>query len=231
MKCFRMRKFAEISCLAAISGLVILTGCRQQSHDAAVRLINAAPGSQNVSAAIDGQVVWKHSKFGSNTGYRGIKAGSYKIDINADPADSGIVKHSDLECVKGKAYTVVNFGKTAGLHGSSNLRIFVGALKAPIPRDKARIQFINATRGVGRVDVLFDSIVGFANVPVGSRSAPTMLNSGAYHVQLNKANQLQTFSGPLVLHFLPGRSYTLVAMGAYGAAQNGLSLKSFSDSR
>lgn len=231
MKYCHLRRFGLVGSLVAATILCVLTGCRHESHDAAVRLINAAPGVQATSIAVDGQVVWKNSQFGSNSGYHGIKAGSYKIAVNDDPAGDSAAGIMSIDCVKGKAYTIVDFGSVAGASGQPKLRIFVDALKMPVPRDKARIQFINAGNGIGHVDVLFDRIVGFANVPLGARSAPIVLSSGTYGLRLNKANQVQTLADLGTVHFLPGRSYTLVAMGIDRDAQNGPRLAVYSDSR
>jgi hypothetical protein len=205
----------RVSCL--LLGLLVLglAGCRhgQGPQDCYVRLINAAPGAQDLSVAVDGQRVWKHSQFRSNTGYQGLGEGSYEVNVDAQGNAGRLAGHSTLLCQKGKAYTVVAVTQGAGGTAPPVLRVFNEDNDAPVPSDKSRVRFINAGGGLAHVDVLFNNIVGIGDTPFGSRSQPVMLNAGVYDVKVIDTGDVRALAGPLVLHFQPGHAYTLIVMG------------------
>lgn len=225
----------RLTCFSLGFLLIALAGCRHgggtQNAAATVRLIDAAPDAQNLSVAVDGQRAWKHTTFRSNTGFQGVGEGTYKIDIDADTAGGRVSAHNYLQCRKGQAYTVVAFGQKNAPNEPPRLRIFSEEKSDPLPSNKVRLRFINAGTDLGPVDVLFNNIVGFGDIPVGARSAPILLDSGAYEVKVNQADALQGFTGPVSFHFLPGHAYTLVVMGRRdaGSGAGGLSLESFPD--
>jgi hypothetical protein len=215
MKQLSTSRSMRVSCLLLSLLLPGLAGCRhgQGPQDAYVRLINAAPGAQDLSVAVDGQRVWKHSQFRSNTGYQGLGQGSYEVSVDAQGNEGHLTGRSYLLCQKGKAYTVVAVSQGAGGTTPPILRVFDEDKDAPVPSDKSRLRFINAGGGLGPVDVLFNNIVGIGNTTFGSRSQAVVLNPGGYDVKVIATGDVRALAGPLVLHFLPGHAYTLVVMG------------------
>lgn len=192
-------------------------GCRRGGggrDDALVRLINAAPDAEDLSVAVDGQRVWRHSSFGSSTGYGGVGEGTYQVDITAQQGGQRLTGRNYIQCRKGRAYTVVAFSRGANVVEAPALRIFNDPREVAVPPNKIRLRLIHGVGDLGAVDVLFNNIVGLQSVPFGSRSEPILLDAGYYDVKLyTTAGDL---TDPVRLGFRAGRSYTLVAMGRRG---------------
>lgn len=221
--------------LIAVLMAVGVTGCRSGggSNDASVRLINAAPEAQDLSVSVDGQRVWKHAAFGSNTGFQGVGAGTYRVNIDAQVDGNRLTGRNYLMTQKGKAYTVVAISQEPSADEPPGLRIFSEDRNAPVPPGKVRLRVINAGDGLGPVDVLFNNIVGFGEVPFGARTQALLLDPGVYALKVNAADQVPSLTGPVSLHFLPGHAYTLVVMGKRGSDVNSqsISIAAYPDNR
>jgi hypothetical protein len=213
--------------------LLGLSGCRTGgSHDdAAVRLINATPETDDLSVAVDGQRVWKHSSFRSNSGFQGVGAGTYKVEITARQNGQRQTGDNYIQCEKGKAYTVVALSPQEGTEGVPGLRIFADPRDASIPFNQARLCLINAGDGLGHVDALFNNIVGLGNVAYGARSSAISLAPGMYDVKINATDEVPALVGPSTLRFQGGHAYTLVVMGRAGqdSGPQSLTLESYPD--
>ncbi len=216
-------------CLAGTGGC--RTGGGGSQDDAAVRLINAAPETDDLSVAVDGQRVWKHAPFSSNTGFQGVGEGTYKVEINASQSGRRVTGYNYIQCEKGSAYTVVALspGPDAGL--APMLRIFREQRDSPVPYDRVRLRLINAGTGMGSVDALFNNIVGLGDVGFGTRSAPILLDPGQYDVKVNATDEAPALVGPVSLQFQGGHAYTLVVVGRTGASSGpqSLTLEAFPD--
>lgn len=221
-------------CLAF--GMLGIGGCRTAMDstgkgDSLVRLINASPDTEELAVAVDGQRVWRHSLFRSNTGFANVGAGTYKVSIEARRGNRILAGSNYLVCEKTKAYTVLALGRSTG---APDLRIFSEVMDNNVPARKARVRFVNAAGDNGTMDdVLFNNIAGLTDVPYGSRSGGALLEPGTYDVKVNTAGEATTLVGPSSLRFQAGRSYTLVAMGRADAVnpQQGLSLELYPDDR
>ncbi len=218
--------FCLFSALAAIGAV----GCRSGSRDdASVRLINAAPQTQDLSVSVDGQCVWRHAAFRSDTGFQGVGEGTFEVSIEALMNGKKRTGSNYLLSRKGEAYTVVALDPTQSGE-PPDLRIFSDDRTAPIPPGKVRLHFIDAGDGVGPVDVLFNNIVGFTDVPFAARSSALLLDPGVYDLRVNAAEDVRSLTNPLRVRFLPGQAYTLVAMGrGAGPGAAGLSLQVYPD--
>lgn len=209
--------------LLAVCGLALLLGgCRHGDDDAAqVRLINAVPDPAELSVAVDGHPVWKHSPYRDNTGYQKIKQGKYNVEVAAGESET----KKEIAFEKGRTYTVVALGvaRTA----PPGFRVFSDEREAPIPDGKARVRFINAVTGLGGVDVLFNNIVGLKHVIYGHRSDALLLDAGTYDIKANATEEITPLIGPISLRLDSRRGYTLVAMGRRVAG--GLTLEVYPD--
>ncbi len=216
--------------LCLVVGLLALNGCRNGgSNDALVRLINAAPQTDDLSVSVDGQRAWKHSLFRSNTGFAGVGEGTFQVDMTAQQGGQKRTAENYIEFRKGKAYTVVALSTPRSLQ--PDLRIFNDDKDAPVPPDKTRMRFMNAAQGLEQVDVLLNNLVGLQQVPYGSRSEAVLLDPGPYDIKVNMAGEVATRIGPVSLRLQPGHSYTLVAMGERAASdpQHSLTLEAYPD--
>ena len=188
----------------------LLGGCRNggDGDTAQVRLINAVPDPGDLSVAVDGHSVWKHSPYRNNTGYQKIHKGRYNVQVAA----GGPAASKPIAFEKGKDYTVVALGEARDM--PPGFRVFADDRDdARVPDDKARLRFINAVPGQERMDVLFNNIVGLQRVAYGHRSDPLLLDTGTYDIKVNAAGDVDSLIGPITLRLAPGRAYTLVAMG------------------
>lgn len=85
------RKRRGLWLLALGAGALLIGGCRHggDGDTAQVRLINAVPDFGELSVAVDGHSVWRHSPYRNNTGYQKIHRGRYQVAVAADgPAAS-----------------------------------------------------------------------------------------------------------------------------------------------
>ena len=75
------------------------------------------------------------------------------------------------------------------------------------------MRLINAAPGIVSADLVVNTIVGLKSVGYGRRSAPLVLASGHYTVQLAVPSTAQMLTDPVSLDLAPGQAYTLIAMG------------------
>ncbi|MDQ2798894.1 MAG: DUF4397 domain-containing protein [Armatimonadota bacterium] len=219
-------RFAGVLALCAL----LLSGCRfggggHDENDVAVRLINGVPNAPELSVAVDGQRVWRHSVYRNNTGYQTVPAGTY--DVNVASGGVPILAYKPLAFEKGQAYTVLALGLLRGGETPAEVRVFADDAGERVPSDKARLHFINAAPGMGSADVLVNNIVGLKEVEFGRRSEAILLQDGAYDIKVNVADSVETLIGPVNVRLEPGHSYTLVAMGQ--PSTHSLTLEAYPD--
>jgi hypothetical protein len=213
----------------------LVAGCRSHGPDrpedgALVRLINAVPDVDELTVAVDGQRVWKHSLYRENTGYQVVPEGTYEVSVGARGPEDLVMAHRPLQFQRGSAYTIIALGSLRGDASGGGVRIFLDDRDPSPPGDKVRVRFINAAPGFGAVDVLFNNIVGLQQVPFANRSDPLLLDPGAYDLKVNESGGYVTpLIGPVSLHLEGGHSYTLVAMGQRHAST--LALEAYPDNK
>ena len=209
--------------LALMTGAFLLGGCRHggDGDTAQVRLINAVPDSGDLSVAVDGHSVWKHSPYRNNTGYQKIRRGRYQVEVAA----AGPAASKAIEFEKDKDYTVIALGVARTTPPA--FRVFADDKGDRVPDGKARLHFINAAPGLGRADVLFNNIVGLERVAFGHRSEALLLDTGTYDIKINLTGDVMSVIGPVSLRLESGRAYTLVTMGRRSA--HGLTLEAYPD--
>ena len=214
-----------VSILAALTA----SGCRQGSHDgggtASVRLINAVPDAGGLDVSVDGRPVWKRATFRSSTGYRKVSSGTYPVRIDADGPGTTLLTKS-LVFEKQRTYTLLALGQATGRGGVPAKLQVLDEEKTALPPGKASVRLINASPGLP-VDLVINTIVGVKSVAYGRRSAPVLLGSGHYDIQLAVPDTARMLVSPISLTLAPGQSYTLIAMGRTG--NQSLSLEVYPD--
>ena len=205
-----------------------VSGCRNGSHDdgaAFVRLINAVPDAGGLDVSVDGKRVWKKSAFRSSTGYQTVSSGTYPVTLDADGPGTTLLTQS-LAFEKGQNYTLLALGQ-AGIRNGARMQVLPEEKPAPLAAGKASVRLLNASPGTP-LDLVVNTIVGVKSVGYGRRSGPLVLSGGDYDLQLAAAGTTQMLVEPVHLTLMPGRRYTLIAMGRPGSRQS-LSLEAYPD--
>jgi len=200
---------------AGVLAALLVSGCRNGAHKdgeaASVRLIDAVPDAGGLDVSVDGKRVWKRVEFRSSTGYKSVSAGAYPIQIDAEGPGTTLLTKS-LVFGKKQRYTLLALGQAA--RGGAPARVQVLPDEAtPLPPGKAALRLINASPGTVTADLVVNTIVGLKSVGYGRRSAPLLLASGRYTVQLAVPGTAQMLTDAVSLNFAPGQTYTLIAMG------------------
>lgn len=215
--------------LIAVS-VLLFPGCRLNPHsesdDVHVRLINAVPDAGALNVSVDGQRVWKQAAFRSSTGYQGIAAGTYSIQVSSE-SYGAMLTNRPITFQKDHAYTVLAWGLTRNAGTPAQVQVL--ADDPPMTGEKAGLRLINVAPGAGPVDLVVNNIVGLEAIKYGRRSGVLLLDSGDYDLKIAPANTPDTLAGPVRLHLDSGRTYTLVVMGQ--PSDNTLSLEAYSDAR
>ena len=214
-------------------GLVVLSlvpGCRQHSDsdDVQVRLINAVPDADALDVAVDGQRVWKGASYRSSTGYQGMAAGTYGVQVGAT-AGNPLLANRPMAFVKGRTYTVLALGLSRNAGTPAQVQVLTDNDTPPLPADKTGLRLINASPGGASLDLVVNNIVGMEAVRYGRRSPVLLLDGGIYDLKVAEAGTANSLAGPVSLHLEPGRTYTLVAMGNVG--DQPMTLEAYPDSR
>ncbi len=200
---------------ASVFATLCVSGCRYGAHNedgaAYVRLINAVPDAGGLDVSVDGKRVWNRAEFRSSTGYKSVSAGAYPVQIDAEGPGTTLLTKS-LVLGKKQRYTLLALGQAA--RGGAPARVQVLPDEAPpLPPGKASLRLINAAPGTVAADLVVNTIVGLKSVGYGRRSAPLLLASGHYTVQLAVPGTAQMLTDVISLNFAPGQTYTLIAMG------------------
>lgn len=220
-----LRGALVVGVLAALT----IAGCRQRSSEpngaAFVRLINAVPDAGGLDVSVDGRRVWKRSEFKSSTGYQAVASGTYPVKMDADGSGTTLLTES-LLFEKGRNYTLLALGQAEG-KTPAQVQVLSDEKPEHLDPGKASVRLINASPGSAPVDLVVNTIVGLKGVGFGRRSSPVALAGGEYDLQLASAGTEEILAGPVHLTLIPGKSYTLIAMGQVGSQS--LSLEAYPD--
>jgi hypothetical protein len=189
-----------------------------------VRLINAVPDAGGLDVSVDGKRVWKRSAFRSSTGYQAISSGTYPVKIDAAGLGTTLLTKS-LSLEKRQDYTLLALGPSQ--NSETRVQMLPDEKPAHLEAGKASIRLVNAAPGTHGLDLVVNTIVGVKSVAYGEHSAPLVLASGSYDLQLAAADTPEMLVGPVSLNLEPGKSYTLIAMGRTG--NQSLSLEVYPD--
>lgn len=206
---------------------LLSSGCRTNSHsdEVQVRLINAMSMSRGLTVSVDGQRVWKDSRFRSSTGYQGMGAGTYGLRLDADTSGTGSVLSRPMTFEKGHRYTVLALGRERG--SAARVQLLDDEASGRDTPEKAQLRLIEASAQIGPVDLVVNNIVGVKAVGFGKRSPALLLDRGNYDLKVVSADTPDTVAGPISLRLEAGHSYTLVTMGEPSSGD--LTLEAYSD--
>ncbi len=225
----RRRQLGRFVLGAGILAALLASGCRTGSQDdgaASVRLINAVPDAGGLDVSVDGKRVWSREQFHSSTGYKNVSAGTYPVQIDAEGPGTTLLTKS-LMLGKRQRYTLLALGQAGRGGAPARVQVLPEEAKTALPPGKAALRLINAAPGTAAVDLVVNTIVGLKSVGYGRRSAPLLLASGHYTVQLAVPGAALMLGGPVSLDLAPGQSYTLIAMGR--TSNQSLSLEVYPD--
>ena len=207
-----------------------LAGCRYGAHTdggaAYVRLINAVPDAGGLDVSVDGKRVWKRSAFRSSTGYQAVSSGTYPVEVDAAGPGTTLLTEP-LSFEKQRDYTLLALGQVGRNGVPARVQVLPEEKTPDLEEGKASLRLINAAPGTPALDLVVNMIVGVKAVAYGRRSAPLILSGGRYDLQLAAADTPNMLVGPVNLNLVPGKSYTLVAMGR--ASDQSLSLEVYPD--
>lgn len=224
-----VKQFGRFMLGAGVLAALLASGCRTGSQDdgaASVRLINAVPDAGGLDVSVDGKWVWSREPFRSSTGFKNISAGTYPVRIDADGPGTTLLTKS-LVFDKKQSYTLLALGQAERGGAPARVQVLPEEAKALLPPGKAALRLINAAPGTVAADLVVNTIVGLKSVGYGRRSAPLLLASGHYTVQLAVPGTAQMLTDAIRLDLAPGQSYTLIAMGQ--ASNQSLRLEVYPD--
>jgi len=223
------RKMQRGALVVGVLAVLTVAGCRQRSSEpegaAFVRLINAVPDAGGLDVSVDGRRVWKRSEFRSSTGYQAVASGTYPVKMDADGPGTTLLTGS-LLFEKGRNYTLLALGQAEG-GTPAQVQVLSDEKPEHLDPGKVSVRLINASPGSAPVDLVVNTIVGLKGVGFGRRSSPVALAGGEYDLQLASAGTEEILAGPVHLMLIPGKSYTLIAMGQVGSQS--LSLEAYPD--
>lgn len=225
------RKTQRGALVVGVLAALAVTGCRNRSENAGVagaafvRLINAVPDAGGLDVSVDGRRVWKRSEFKSSTGYQAVASGTYPVKMDANGLGTTLLTQS-LAFEKGRSYTLLALGQADG-RTPAQAQVLTDEKPEQLGAGKASVRLINASPGAPPVDLVVNTIVGVKSIGYGRRSDPVALAGGAYDLQLAAAGTEEILAGPVHLTLIPGKSYTLIAMGRAGSQS--LSLEAYPD--
>lgn len=215
---------------AGVLTALLAAGCRTGSHDdsdgASVRLINAVPDAGGLDVLVDGKRVWSREQFRGSTGYKSVSAGTYPVQIDAEGPGTTLLTKS-LVLGKKQRYTLLALGQAGRGGAPARVQVLPDLKPALLPAGKASLRLVNASPGTAAVDLVVNTIVGLKSVGYGRRSAPLVLASGHYTVQLAVPGTARMLAESVQIDLAPGQTYTLIAMGQ--ASRQSLSLEVYSD--
>ncbi|BDI31775.1 hypothetical protein CCAX7_38260 [Capsulimonas corticalis] len=222
--------------LTALSALVLMVssaGCRRHrsvnlEDGAAVRIINAVSGSEELTLSVNDRDAWHGNRFRSTSGYRGTEPGNYSISMATNAAQAGTSSSVPIRLEKGGVYTVVAVDPK---HDGDPLRTLIWKEDrgTPVPQDQARVLFVHAGPDLGPLAFLVNNIVAADATRFAHKSDPMLLNAGTYSFKVIAAesDDVRPVIGPVDVRLEGGRSYTIIAMGR--KSTNSLALEAYSD--
>lgn len=215
-----------VGALCALLGAGCRTGSQSGGGTAQVRLINAVPDAGGLNVSVDGRRVWTRAVFRSNTGYQGVRAGTYPVRLDSASFGATLLVRP-LSFEKGHEYTVLALGQMRNGGRPAEAQVIEDEPPGRVEPGKTTLRLVNAALGLEPVDLVVSNIVGLQNVAYGKRSPALTLDGGSYDLKIVPAETPDALVGPITLRLEPGRAYTLVAMGR--ASDGTLSLEAYPD--
>ena len=203
---------------------VSTSGCRQHadpSKVARVRVIDVAPGPEQLDFAVDLQTVARHVKYQSNSGYIALDPGQYSLRVKTE--DSNLRDEVSGELERGMSYTVLALAPRGD---ALSLKVIREDAEVDSPKDRAALRFIDASN-TPALSLAIDNVVAVDNLKRLKESRPLTLVPGDYEVKLWTGDDTAQLFGPTPIHLDPGRAYTLIAMGR--RADGTLTLQNYRD--
>ncbi|MEO7717165.1 MAG: DUF4397 domain-containing protein [Capsulimonas sp.] len=208
------------------------TGCRRHKtvnleSGAAVRVINAVSGSEDLTLSVNDRDAWRGSRFRSTSGYKATEPGNYSLSMATSAAQAGAASNVSVTLERGAVYTVLAIDPR---HDGDPVRTMIWREdREQVPSDRARVLFVHAGPDLGPLEFLVNNIVAGEGTRFAHKSEPMLLNPGTYAFKAINAgsDDVRPVVGPTSFRLEGGRSYTVIAMGR--RSTNTVSLEAYSD--
>ena len=223
----------SLTVLSCLTLVMCSAGCRRHrsvdlTDGAAVRVINAVSGSDDLTLSVNNHDAWRGSRYRSASGYKATEPGTYSISMATNATQAGMTSNVSLTLEKGAVYTVIAIDPR---HDGDPMRTLIWKedRDTPVPSDRARVLFVHAGPDLGPLEFLVNNIVAGDATRFAHRGEPMLLPPGTYALKVINADadDVRPVIGPVDIRFEGGQSYTVIAMGR--KSTNTLSLEAYSD--
>jgi hypothetical protein len=204
----KMKRLFVVSAVLVLS-LALAVSAFAQTDQARVRVVHASPDAPAVDVWVNGSVAFSNAPFKGITGYAGLDAGTYNVQVSPTGATSPIVIDADLTLDAGTDYTVVAVGQLASIEPL----VLVDNNSAPAA-GKAHVRFVHASPDAPAVDIaVTGGPVLFANVPFKGVGDYLPVDAGTYDLEARAAGTTTVALSVPGVALEEGKVYTIFAMG------------------
>ncbi|WP_042012929.1 DUF4397 domain-containing protein [Aeromonas fluvialis] len=204
----------------------------------AIRISHLAPDAPKVDVKVNGSTFLTDVDFGSSSGLKPVKAGSYSIAVDAilPGSTATVIGPVTLELKSDTQYDVLAIGK---LTGSGDTQFGPLVLERPNMAPAAsdiRVQVIHAAPGAPAVDIHVTapgaalSSPTLANIPFKTYSDPITLPAGDYQVRLTLPGTVTVVYDSGTLPLAGGSDLLVAAIDNLGAGPSPVQLLAISSS-
>ncbi|MDR7402891.1 MAG: DUF4397 domain-containing protein [Armatimonadota bacterium] len=200
-----------IGTMVIVVALGLSTGLGQaQSGTARVRVVHASPDAPAVDVVVDGTKAISGLAFKAISAYATVPAGQRKFQVFPAGTTMGTpVIEVTPSLAAGKDYTVVAFGRLAGITPG----LVEDDNRAPAA-GKARIRFIHGSPNAPAVDIaVTGGPVIFPNVAFKAASGYAEVDAGTYNLEARAAGTSTVALAVPGVRLEAGRTYTVIAVG------------------
>ncbi len=155
--------------------------------------------------------------FGQELPYERVPAGIYRTSLVAEQSGTAELRPlaaSSLTIAAKRRYTAIALGVLEGKPPAA-LHLFEESPSVyPLKNTQTLVRVINAAPDAGPVDVLFDNLATFKNLPFDGMSSASALPAARYACTVKMAGERFTpLNGPKQIALKGGKAYLLVVLG------------------
>jgi Domain of unknown function (DUF4397) len=225
--------------LAAIAMGFALAACGSSDNDngtsntnTAIRISHLAPDAPKVDVTVDGAAFLTAVDYGSSSGLKPLKAGSYRVAVDGilPGGTTTVIGPVSLELKPDTQYDVLAVGKLAGSGDTAFGPLVIERPSQTPTGGDIRVQVVHAAPGAPAVDIHVTAPGAaltsptLANIPFKTYSDPLSLPAGEYQVRLTLPGSVTVVydSGPLTLS--AGSDLLIAAIDNLGAGPSPVQL-------
>jgi hypothetical protein len=210
----RLRGLLALALLIAAAWPLPVRASPTAQPPAQLRVAHVAPGLAPLTVFIDGIAVLTNLPFGEVSTYVAVFPGPRALAARAEGAPPEVtVFNAVVTLGPGALYTVLALPAAPG---EEPLILEDSPVGTPMV---AQVRFVHAAPNAPPVDVAFPGLPPlFAGVAFGTVTPHAEVQPGVVTVEVRLAGTLQTVADIPGVTLVPGRSYTLVAIGLVGGS-------------